>query len=62
MARRIKTWMRSTMLQSRFNSLAILKFHRDRTDHLDVLKVAEQFVLNNENRMNAFGCFTKKDI
>ena len=32
MARRVKTWMRSTMLPSRFNSLAVLNFHKVRTD------------------------------
>ena len=61
MARHIKTWMRSTMLQSRFNSLAVLKFDKDRTDSLDLLKVAIRFV-NNESRMNAFGRFTEKDF
>ena len=59
MARHIKTWMRSTMLQSRFNSLALLKFHKDRTDSLDLFAI--RFV-NNESRMNAFGGFTEKDF
>ena len=31
MARRLKTWQRSTMKQVRFNSLAILNFHNDMT-------------------------------
>ena len=61
MARYIKNWMRSTMLPSRFNSLAVLKFHKDRTDRIHLLKVSNRFV-NNENRMNLFGRFTEKDF
>ena len=30
--RRLKTWLRSTMKQKRFNSLAILSTHKDLTD------------------------------
>ena len=36
-ARRVKTWMRSTMLPSRFNSVSILHFHKDRTEKLDII-------------------------
>ena len=54
MARYIKNWMLLTMLPSKINSLAVLKFHKDRTDSIDLLKVANRFV-HNENRMNLFG-------
>lgn len=62
MARRVKTWMRSTMLPSRFNSLAILNFHKSRTDTLDLIKVANLFSESNDNRKRIFGQFSVKDI
>ena len=54
MARRIKTWMRSTMLPSRFNSLAVLNFHKERTDNLDLIYIANLFVCN-DNCRSLFG-------
>lgn len=42
-ARRLKTWLRSTMTQTRFNSLAILNIHKDRTDQLNFIDVANEF-------------------
>ena len=51
LARRVKTWMRSTMLPTRFNSVSILNFHKDRTDKLDLIKIANAFVQSDDNRM-----------
>ena len=62
LARRVKTWMRSTMLPTRFNSVSILNFHKDRTDKLDLIKIANAFVQSNDNRMRIFGKFTKNDL
>ena len=62
MARRVKTWMRSTMLPSRFNSVAILNFHKTNTDSLDLIKVANLFSDSNENRKRIFGQFSDKDF
>ena len=62
MARRVKTWMRSTMLPSRFNSVAILNFHKANTDSLDLIKVANLFSDSNENRKRIFGKFSDKDF
>ena len=56
LARRVKTWMRSTMTASRFNALAVLKFHKEKTDNLDLVSVANTFVCN-ENRRSLFGHF-----
>ena len=55
--RRVKTWMRSTMLPSRFNSLAILTFHKERTDSLDLIATANAFACSNDNRKRLFGVF-----
>ena len=40
LARRIKTWLRSSMAQKRFNGLAILSEHKLVTDKIDLMKVA----------------------
>ena len=58
MARRVKTRMRSTMLPSRFNSLAILTFHKERTDSLDLIATANAFACSNDYRKRLFGVFT----
>jgi hypothetical protein len=61
-ARRVKTWQRSTMLQSRFSHLAILNTHKDRLDNLCLVSVANAFVSLNENRQRNFGTFTIADF
>lgn len=60
-ARRIKTWLRSTMTPQRFNSVSILTCHKMRTDNLDLVAIANLFVCN-ENRFRQFGRFTDKDL
>ena len=62
LARGVKTWMRSTMLPTRFNSVSILNFYKDRTDKLDLIKIANAFVQSDDNRMRIFGKFTKDDL
>uniref|UniRef100_H3B876 HAT C-terminal dimerisation domain-containing protein n=1 Tax=Latimeria chalumnae TaxID=7897 RepID=H3B876_LATCH len=47
--RRVKTWLRSTMTQSRLNS-AVLHVHNDETDKLDLLKIANEFTMRNDSR------------
>jgi hypothetical protein len=56
MARRLKTWLRSNMTQERFNSLAILHWHKERTAGINIEKIADRFINCNENRMRHFGC------
>ena len=62
LARRVKTWMRSTMLPTRFNSVSILHFHKDRTDKIDLIKIANEFVQASNNRMRVFGKFTNDEL
>ena len=62
LARRVKTWMRSRMLPTRFNTVSILNFHKDRTVKLDLIKIAKAFVQSDDNRMQIFGQFTKNDL
>ena len=61
-ARRIKTWLRSRMLQARFNHLAILNTNKDRFDKLCLVSVANTFVSLNENRDRNVGKFTTADL
>ena len=62
MMRRIKTWLRATMKQKRFNSLAILTSHQDITDDLDLIEVANIFVSGHYKRYNHFGQFSTGDL
>lgn len=57
--RRIKTYLRSAMAQ---HSLMVLHVHKELTDKLNILEVANEFVANKlEHRLNIFGKFTEKD-
>ena len=60
LARNLKTWLRSTMLPARFNFLALVKFHKERTGNVNLLNVVNEFV-SKETRLNLFGRFTDKD-
>ena len=55
--RHIKTYLRSTMSQVRVNNLMVLHIHKEKTDNLSMVDVANKFV-NSEHRMSCFGKFT----
>ena len=61
-ARQIKTWLLAKMTQKRFSHVTILNTHKDRTDKLRLLDVANEFVQKNENRKKNFWKFTAKDL
>ena len=52
--RRLKTWLRSTMNQSRLNWCLILHIYNDDTDEHNL---TDEFVGRNSNRLNNF-CYT----
>ena len=54
---RVKSYLRSTMSQQRLNNLMLLHVHKDLTDSLDVLGVANEFVGESEHRLQVFGKF-----
>lgn len=56
-ARRMKTWLRSTMKPKRFNNLSLLHIHKELTDKLDLDEVGREFVSTREHRFNYFGQF-----
>ena len=55
--RRMKTWLRSTMNQTRLNWCMILHIHNDDTDKLNIVEVANEFVNRNSSRRNILGRF-----
>ena len=54
---RMKTYLRSTTGDSRLNHLMMLHVHKDRTDALTLVDVANDFVGEKENRKQLFGKF-----
>ncbi|XDV42958.1 hypothetical protein PO909_011521, partial [Leuciscus waleckii] len=55
--RRLKTWLRSTMTQSRLNNVAVCHIHSDKLDSIDREMIAQQFIDGNQRRRNTFGSF-----
>ena len=55
--RRVKTYLRSTMTQTRKNNLITLHVHKERTDALDLNAIANEFTARNERRRCVFGKF-----
>ena len=48
--KRAKTYLRLTMGDSRLNHLLMLQVHKDRTDALTLVDVANDFIGEKENR------------
>ena len=55
--RRVKTYLRSTMKQTRLNHLMILHVHKDITDSLNLNDIGNEFVRCSEHRYSVFGHF-----
>lgn len=55
--RRIKSYLRSTMLQGRLNHLMFLNIHKDLLDGLSLKTTANEFVRGSEHRLSQFGKF-----
>ena len=52
--RRVKTYLRSTMTQTRLNNLMLLLVHKDMTTALDLRAVANDFIGDSEHRVKLF--------
>ena len=61
-ARRLKTWLRSTMTQERFSNLTILNNHKERTERLSRLDIENEFTDRNSERKRNFGIFKVSDV
>ena len=53
--RRLKTWLRSTMTQSRLNAIALCHVHQEVLDSLNLTDIASQFAGRSVIRRNIFG-------
>lgn len=55
--RRIKSYLRSTMTQSRLNSVMVLHIHKHLTDTVNHIAVLNEFASANDDRRKQFGVF-----
>ena len=53
--RRLKTYLRATMKQTRLNHLMFLHIHKELTDNTDIENVMKKFCSANDRRSNYFG-------
>ncbi len=55
---RVKSYLRSTMSQSRLNHLMVLHYHQDMADILDLKVIGNEYISKNESRKNNFAKFS----
>eukprot|EP00794_Sanderia_malayensis_P011514 gene11514-12706_t len=55
--RRIKHYSRNRMTQQRYNNLMMLNIHKERTDAIDINKIARDFAQRSDRRRTFFGKF-----
>ena len=59
--RRVKNYLRTSMSQERLNHL-LLHTHKELTESIDLIAVANDFVAQSEHRFTQFGKFSEADI
>ena len=59
--KRVKTHLHATTTNKRLNHLMILHVHKDKTDQLNMIDVANE-LLYKDNRVQVFGKFTVDDL
>ena len=60
--KRVKTYLCSTTSDCRLNHLMVLHVHKDRTDSLNMVEVANAFVEQNDSRHPIFSVFKKDGV
>ena len=55
--KRLKSYLRSTMNQSRLNHVMILHLNKEKVDNLDLDAIGNEFVEENKHRLKYFGKF-----
>ena len=55
--RQIKSYLRNTMSGKRYNNLLVLNIHKEKTDNIDLIKLAREFAQKNDRRLRYFGTF-----
>ena len=53
--RRVKSWLRSTMVESRLSDLLVCYVHQRMLDGVDIARVMRSFIATDDNRRRAFG-------
>ena len=61
-ARRIKTWLCSTMTIKRFNNLSILWIHKELTDSISLVDIGNEFASKYDVRRMNLGKFVSSDL
>ena len=61
-ARRIKTWLRSTMTTKRFSNLSILSIHKEVTDSINLVNIDNEFASKYDRRRMNLGKFVPGDL
>ena len=56
--RRLKTYLRSSMGQSRLNHIMILSIYKEEVDDINIDLLGDEFIRGNEHRSQYFGKFT----
>ena len=59
--KRVKTYLRATTTNQRLNHLMLLHIHKEKTDSLNLVGVANKFAWK-ENRQEIFGMFNENDV
>lgn len=60
--RRIKNWLRTSMTQGRLNHCMLLSIHKEKTENVNLVAVANEFCSGNEERVRTFGRFCENDL
>lgn len=55
--RRLKTWLRTTMTETRLNSVTVCHIHRSRIDTLDIIPLMREFISRSDLSRSTFGQF-----
>ncbi|XP_034149228.1 capZ-interacting protein-like [Esox lucius] len=58
--RRLKTWLRSSMTQTRLNNVAMCHIHQEKLDRLDLEEICQSFIGVNDKCKKAFGSFARR--
>ena len=60
--RRLYTYLRTNMSQNRLNNMMVLHVHKEKTDALKLVNVANEFVFGSEHQLKQFRKFTDIDL
>ena len=55
--RRLKTYLRSIMTQEQLNNVMLFHCHKERSDCIDLIKIAKDFASTNDHRISFFGTY-----